>query len=40
VINEVKDILSQNFETEDLGEVYIILNIKVVRESDGAITLS
>lgn len=40
MIDEFKDILSQNFETEDLGEIDIILNIKVVRESDGAITLS
>jgi len=40
VIKEVKEFLSQNFEMEHLGEAGIILNIKLVRESNGEVTLS
>jgi hypothetical protein len=39
VIKEVKEFLSQNFEMKDLGEVDGILNIKLVREGDGGVTL-
>jgi hypothetical protein len=39
VIKEVKEFLSQNFEMKDLGEADIILNIKLVREDDGGVTL-
>jgi hypothetical protein len=39
VIKEVKEFLSQNFEMNDLGEADVILNIKLVREGDGGITL-
>jgi hypothetical protein len=39
VIKEVKEFLSQNFEMKDLGEAGVILNIKLVRESDGGVTL-
>jgi hypothetical protein len=39
VIKEVKEFLSQNFEMKDLGEVHVILNIKLVREGDGGVTL-
>jgi hypothetical protein len=39
VIKEVKEFLSQNFEMKDLGEVDVILNIKLVREGDGGVTL-
>jgi hypothetical protein len=35
VIEEVKNLLSSNFEMKDLGEAYVILNIKLVREGDG-----
>jgi hypothetical protein len=38
VIREVKEFLSQNFEMNNLGEVDVILNIKLVRESDGGVT--
>ena len=31
VINEVKNFLSNNFEMKDLGEVDVILNIKLLR---------
>jgi hypothetical protein len=39
VIEEVKNLLSSNFEMKDLGEVDVILNIKLVREGDGGVTL-
>jgi hypothetical protein len=37
VIEEVKNLLSSNFEMKDLGEADVILNIKLVRE--GGVTL-
>ena len=40
VIKEVKDFLSQNFEMKDLGEADVILNIKLVREGNGGVSLS
>jgi hypothetical protein len=39
VIKEVKEFLSQNSEMKDLGEADVILNIKLVREGDGEVTL-
>ena len=39
VIKEVKEFLSQNFEVKNLGEADVILNIKLVREGDGGVTL-
>jgi hypothetical protein len=39
VIEEVKKFLSNNFEMKDLGEDDIILNIKLLREGDGGVTL-
>jgi hypothetical protein len=39
VIEEVKHFLSNNFKMKDLGEVDVILNIKLSRDSDGAVTL-
>jgi hypothetical protein len=39
VIKEVKDFLSNNFEMKDLGEADVILNIKLLREENGGITL-
>jgi hypothetical protein len=40
VIKEVKDFLSNNFEMKDLGEVEVILNIKLLREEgNGGVTL-
>ena len=39
VIEEVKEFLSNNFEIKDLGEADVILNIKLLREGDGGITL-
>jgi hypothetical protein len=39
VIEEVKEFLSNNFEMKDLGETDIILNIKLLREGDGGVTL-
>jgi hypothetical protein len=39
VIEEVKNLLSSNFEMKDLGEANVILNIKLVREADGGVTL-
>ena len=35
VIKEVKDFLSHSFEMKDLGEADVILNIKLVKESNG-----
>ena len=39
VIKEVKDFLSQSFEMKDL-EADVILNIKLVKESNGGVTLT
>ena len=39
VIEEVKKLLSSNFEMKDLGEANVILNIKLIREGDGGVTL-
>ena len=39
VIEEVKEFLSKNFEMKDLGEADVILNIKLLREGDGGVTL-
>ena len=39
VIEEVKKFLSNNFEMKDLGEADDILNIKLLREGDGRVTL-
>ena len=40
VIKEVKDFLSQTFEMKDLGEADVILNIKLVKESNGGVILT
>jgi hypothetical protein len=39
VIKDTKDFLSNKFEIKDLGEADVILNIKLLREDDGGITL-
>ena len=39
VINDVKSFLSKSFDTKDLGEVDVILNIKLIKGENG-ITLS
>jgi hypothetical protein len=39
VIEEVKKFLLSNFEMKDLGDANVILNIKLLREGDGGITL-
>ena len=39
MIEEVKEFLSKNFEMKDLGEADVILNIKLLREGDGGLTL-
>ena len=39
VIEEVKDFLSSNFEMKDLGEANVIINIKLLREENGGVTL-
>ena len=39
VIKEVKDFLSGNFEMKDMGEANVILNIKLLREGNGGVTL-
>jgi hypothetical protein len=39
VIDEVKGFLSSNFEMKDLGEVVVILNIKLLREGISEVTL-
>jgi hypothetical protein len=39
VIKEVKDFLSLSFEMKDLGVADVILNIKLMRDDDGGITL-
>jgi hypothetical protein len=36
---EVKEFLANNFEMKDLGEADVILNIKLLREGDGGITM-
>jgi hypothetical protein len=38
-IKETKDFLSNNFEMKDLGEADVILNIKLLREGNGGVTL-
>jgi hypothetical protein len=38
VINDVKSFLSQHFDTKDLGEANVILNIKLIKD-DSEITL-
>ena len=35
----MKDFLSSNFEMKDLGEADVILNIKLLREENGGVTL-
>ena len=40
VIKEVKYFLSQSFEMKNLGEADVILNIKLVKESNGGMTLA
>jgi hypothetical protein len=39
VIKETKYFLSNNFEMKDLGEIDVILNIKLLREGNNRITL-
>ncbi|WVZ53546.1 hypothetical protein U9M48_004472 [Paspalum notatum var. saurae] len=39
VIKEVKDFLSNHFEMKDLGKPDVILNIKLLREGNGGVTL-
>jgi hypothetical protein len=39
VIEEVKKLLSTNFDMKDLREADVILNIKLIREGDGGVTL-
>ena len=39
MIKVVKEFLSNNFEMKDLGEADVILNIKLLREGDGGVTL-
>jgi hypothetical protein len=39
VIKEVKDFLSRCFEMKDLGMADVILNIKLLKDDDGGITL-
>jgi hypothetical protein len=39
VIKETKDFLSNNFVMKDLGEGDVILNIKLLREGNGGVTL-
>ena len=39
VIKEVKGFLSHCFEMKDLGVADVILNIKLLRDDDGGITL-
>ena len=39
MIKEVKDFLSNNFKMKDLGEADVILNIKLLREGNGGVTL-
>jgi hypothetical protein len=39
VIKGAKQFLSNNFEMKDLGETDVILNIKLLRESNGGVIL-
>ena len=39
VIEDVKAFLSQNFEMKNLGVAEVILNIKLLRDNEGGITL-
>jgi hypothetical protein len=39
VIKDTKDFMSNNFEMKDLGEADVILNIKLLREGNGGVTL-
>jgi hypothetical protein len=39
VTNKKNNFLSNNFEMKDLGEVVVSLNIKLLREGNGVITL-
>ena len=39
VIEEMKEFLSNNFEMKVFGEADVILNIKLLREGDGGVTL-
>ena len=39
VIEEVKSFLSQSFERKDMGVADVILNIKLLREGNGGVTL-
>jgi hypothetical protein len=39
VTKKTKHLMSNNFEMKDLGEADVILNIKILREGDGGITL-
>jgi hypothetical protein len=39
VIKEVKDFLYHSFEMKDLGVADVILNIKLLKDDDGGITL-
>jgi hypothetical protein len=39
VIKEVKDFLSSNFEMKYLEEANVIINIKLLREGNGGVTL-
>ena len=39
VIEEVKKFLIYNFKMKDLREADVILNIKLLREGDGGVTL-
>jgi len=39
VIEEVKKLLSSDFDIKYLGEVDVILNIKLIREGDGGVIL-
>ena len=40
VIKEVKEFLSQSLEMKDLGETDVILNIKLIKESNGGVILT
>jgi hypothetical protein len=40
MIKEVKDPLSNNFGMKDLGEADVILNVKLLKEGNGGVTLS
>jgi hypothetical protein len=39
VIEVVKGFLSRNFKMKDLGEADVILNIKLLKEGNGGVTL-